>query len=156
MIIWILVSVILALADQLTKYWVISSIPYNNTKEVLPGLFNFVYVKNTGAAFSILSGRTSVLGIVSMVVCVFVIWYLVKKKPKSALLLTSLGMILGGALGNLADRILRGYVVDFIELDFISFPVFNVADIAITVGAALLMIYVIFFDDKKKTKEAED
>ena len=72
--------------------------------------------------------------------------YVIIKKPKHTLQRTALMLIFSGALGNAIDRIFRGYVIDFIETAFISFPVFNIADIAITVGAALLIIYVIFFD----------
>ena len=127
---------------------VINNIALTDTIEVIPDVLNIVYVKNTGAAFSILSGRTYILSIVSFVVCVALVWYLIKKKPSSKLLLVSLGMILGGAAGNLIDRAARQFVVDYIEVCFITFPVFNLADMAITIGAALSMIYVIFFDGK--------
>ena len=148
MIIWLIISLVLIGADQAIKYLVINNIALTDTIEVIPDVLNIVYVKNTGAAFSILSGRTYILSIVSFVVCVALVWYLIKKKPSSKLLLVSLGMILGGAAGNLIDRVARQFVVDYIEVCFITFPVFNLADMAITIGAALLMIYVIFFDGK--------
>ncbi len=148
MIIWLIISLVLIGADQAIKYLVINNIALTDTIEVIPDILNIVYVKNTGAAFSILSGRTYILSIVSFVVCVVLVWYLIKKKPSSKLLLVSLGMILGGAAGNLIDRVARQFVVDYIEVCFITFPVFNLADMAITIGAALLMIYVIFFDGK--------
>ncbi len=148
MIIWLIISLVLIGADQAIKYLVINNIALTDTIEVIPDILNIVYVKNTGAAFSILSGRTYILSIVSFVVCVALVWYLIKKKPSSKLLLVSLGMILGGAAGNLIDRVARQFVVDYIEVCFITFPVFNLADMAITIGAALLMIYVIFFDGK--------
>ena len=148
MIIWLIISLVLIGADQAIKYLVINNIALTDTIEVIPDILNIVYVKNTGAAFSILSGRTYILSIVSFVVCVALVWYLIKQKPSSKLLLVSLGMILGGAAGNLIDRVARQFVVDYIEVCFITFPVFNLADMAITIGAALLMIYVIFFDGK--------
>lgn len=152
MIIWLIISLVLIGADQLIKYLVTANIALTDTIEIIPDILNLVYVKNTGAAFSILSGKTYILSIVSLCVCVFLVWYLIKKKPESKLFLISLAMILGGAVGNLIDRVFRKFVVDYIEVCFVNFPVFNLADIAITVGAALLMIYVIFFDGKSADK----
>ncbi len=148
MVIWIILSLVVAGADQLVKYIVLENISLTDTVEVIPKILQFVYVKNTGAAFSLLSGKTYILSIVSLAVCIFLIWYLIKKRPSSRLLLVSLGLILGGAVGNMIDRMFRNFVVDYIEVLFVQFPVFNLADVAITVGAALLMIYVIFFDNK--------
>lgn len=148
MIIWIALSIIITVADQLIKYAVLNNISSTDIITVIPEALQLVFVKNTGAAFSLLSGKTYVLSVVSIAVCVFLVWYLIKKRPQSKLFLVSTGLILGGALGNLIDRVFRNYVVDYIELCFVRFPVFNLADIAITVGAVLLMIYVIFFDNK--------
>lgn len=148
MVIWIILSLVVAGADQLVKYIVLENISLTDTVEVIPKILQFVYVKNTGAAFSLLSGKTYILSIVSLAVCIFLILYLIKKRPSSRLLLVSLGLILGGAVGNMIDRMFRNFVVDYIEVLFVQFPVFNLADVAITVGAALLMIYVIFFDNK--------
>lgn len=153
MILWIILAVLVIGLDQLTKWLVITHISATETITVLPGLFDFVNVQNTGAAFSILSGNTLILSVISIVFCIAVIVYMVKKKPKNKLLLTALGLIFGGAVGNVIDRIFRGYVVDFIETVFIEFPVFNVADIAITCGAVLLVIYLIFFEGKEETAQ---
>lgn len=149
MILWIITALIFAGADQYIKYLVIENIALTDTITILQGVVNFVYVKNTGAAFSIFTGKTYILGIISLLVCVGILLYFIIKKPENKLLNVSLAMILGGAAGNLIDRMFRGFVVDYIELCFVKFPVFNLADIAITVGAVLLMVYVIFFDGKK-------
>lgn len=149
MILWIITALIFAGADQYIKYLVIENIALTDTITILHGIVNFVYVKNTGAAFSIFTGKTYILGIISLVVCVGILLYFIIKKPENKLLNASLAMILGGAAGNLIDRMFRGFVVDYIELCFVKFPVFNLADIAITLGAVLLMVYVIFFDSKK-------
>lgn len=148
MIIWIALSLGITIADQLIKYLVLNNIASTDTITVIPKVLQLVFVKNTGAAFSLFSGKTYVLSLVSIAVCVFVLWYLIKKKPQNRLLSVSLGMVLGGAAGNLIDRVFRNYVIDYAELCFVRFPVFNLADVAITVGAVLLMIYVIFFDNK--------
>lgn len=148
MIIWITLSILITAADQLLKYLVLNNISSSDTITLIPNIVQLVYVKNTGAAFSLLSGKTYVLSLISLAVCIIIVAYLIKKKPQSILFLISLGMILGGAVGNLIDRAFRNFVVDYIELCFVQFPVFNLADIAITCGAVLLMIYVIFFDGK--------
>ncbi len=150
MAIWIIISLVIAIADQIIKYLVIQNISSTEMIEVIPDVLNFIYVKNTGAAFSILSGKTDILSVISLAVCIFLVFYLIKKKKENKLFIISLGMMLGGALGNLIDRLFRSFVVDYIELSFINFPVFNLADIAITLGAILLMVYMIFFDGKSK------
>mgnify|MGYP004493385635 FL=1 len=156
MLIWIIISLAVVLLDQGTKLLVIHNIAPTDTISVLPRILNLVYVKNTGAAFSILSGKTFFLSLISLAVCVGIVWYLIKNRPENKLMLLSVSLVLGGAVGNLIDRMLRGSVVDFFEVIFVDFPVFNVADIAITVGAVLLMIYVLFFDREKKSSGKED
>ena len=153
MLLWSLLSIVIIILDQVTKAWVVSSIGLTESIKIIPGILDFVYVKNTGAAFSILAQREYgiiILSAVSIIFCAAVIWYILKKKPTSKLLLLSLSLMVGGAAGNVLDRIARGFVVDFIEVQFINFPVFNVADIAITVGAVLIIIYEIFFYRSKK------
>ena len=153
MLLWSLLSIVIIILDQVTKAWVVSSIGLTESIKIIPGILDFVYVKNTGAAFSILAQREYgiiILSAVSIIFCAAVIWYILKKKPTSKLLLLSLSLMVEGAAGNVLDRIARGFVVDFIEVQFINFPVFNVADIAITVGAVLIIIYEIFFDRTKK------
>ena len=156
MLIWVIISLAVVLLDQGTKLLVIHNIAPTDTISVLPRILNLVYVKNTGAACSILSGKTFFLSLISLAVCVGIVWYLIKNRPESKLMLLSVSLVLGGAVGNLIDRMLRGSVVDFFEVIFVDFPVFNVADIAITAGAVLLMIYVLFFDREKKSSGKED
>lgn len=154
MLIWTSVAAFIVVLDQLTKYWVMNGIG-NKVIHAIPGLIDFVYVKNTGAAFSILSDSTTLLGVISVLFCLGVLVYWYFKKPEHILLKTSLTLLFAGALGNAVDRIFRGYVVDFIETVFIEFPVFNVADIAITFGAVIMAIYVIFFDKDEKDGETD-
>ena len=150
MFLWSFFAVIIVLLDQITKFLVIENIGRTEIVNFLPGILEFVYVENTGAAFNILSGRIGFLSIISVVFTVGVIWYMISKKPQNKMLRISLMLLAAGALGNAIDRIFRGYVVDFIKTVFIEFPVFNIADIAITCGAALLIIYLLFFDGKKE------
>ena len=158
MILWSLIVVIIIALDQISKYWVINNIGPTDSITVIPDVIDFVYVKNTGAAFSFLADKTYgiiLLSCISVAFCVGVVWFMIKKKPQNKLLTISLALMLSGALGNVIDRIFRGYVVDFIETTFIKFPVFNVADIAITLGAALVIIFVLFFDKSKNSEEQE-
>lgn len=156
MILWSLIVIVIMALDQLSKYWVINNIGMTDSITVIPNVIDFVYVKNTGAAFSFLSDKTYgivILSIISVLFCIGVIFFMIKKKPQSRLLTISLALMLSGALGNVIDRIARGYVVDFIEATFINFPVFNVADIAITCGALLIIIHVLFFEKPKEEQE---
>lgn len=144
--IWLIISILIIIADQLVKYFVASGMSVGDTAFSVLNLFDITYVQNQGAAFSILSGKLSVLSLISVVFCVGVVVYWIKKKPTHPLLCTALTMMFAGAFGNAIDRIFRGFVVDYIQTTFITFPVFNIADIGITVGAALLVLYVILFD----------
>lgn len=153
MLIWAIIAGAIVIFDQLAKILVINNIGPTDCFHIIPGLFDFVYVKNTGAAFSMLSDSTGILSIVSIVFCVGVLLYWYKKKPASTLLRLSLCLLFAGAFGNAIDRIFRGFVVDFISTAFMNFPVFNIADIAITFGAALLIIYFIFFDKDEENGE---
>ena len=148
--IWLIISILIIIADQLVKYFVASGMSVGDTTFSVLNLFDITYVQNQGAAFSILSGKLSVLSLISVVFCVGVVVYWIKKKPTHPLLCTALTMMFAGAFGNAIDRIFRGFVVDYIQTTFITFPVFNIADIGITVGAALLVLYVILFDKEDK------
>lgn len=150
MFLWSLLAGIIIVLDQLTKYLVTECIGGTRVITIIPKILDLVYVKNTGAAFNILSGRIGFLSIISVLFVVGVIWLMIVKKPKSRMFRISLMLLFAGAAGNAVDRIFRGFVVDFIKLIFIDFPVFNVADIAITVGAALLIIYLLFFENGKE------
>ena len=158
MLLWSLIVICIIALDQLSKYWVINNIGLTDSITVIPKVIDFVYVKNTGAAFSFLADKTYgivLLSLISIAFCIGVVWFMVKRKPQSKLLTISLALMLSGAFGNVIDRIFRGYVVDFIETTFIKFPVFNIADIAITCGAALVIIYVLFFEKSKNTDGQE-
>lgn len=158
MVLWSLIVVLIIAVDQLSKYWVVNNIGIRDSVSVIPKLIDFVYVKNTGAAFSFLSDKNYgiiVLSCISVLFCIGVIVFMIKQKPKNKLLVISLALMLSGAIGNGIDRIIKGYVVDFIEMIFIDFPVINIADIAITFGAAMIIIYVLFFDKSKNNEEQE-
>ncbi len=135
------------LLDRLTKYLVCANI-YNSSAQFIPGFIGFRYCENTGAAFSIFNSPTgtvvlTVISAVMAVVLIYAVFYL-KKKNAPRPIGFFLAMIAGGAIGNLIDRLFLGYVIDFIETEFMNFAIFNVADCFVTVGVALLIIYLVF------------
>ena len=154
----IFILVIVAL-DQISKYATVTSIAMGGRMEAIPGLFHFTYVRNTGAAFSTLQGQRWLFIVIYALFLLFFLWMILKKPlPFTKLEYWAMAAILGGGLGNLIDRIRLGYVVDMICTDFITFPVFNVADCFVTCGAILLFVHLIlwskaFWKEEKKEKK---
>ena len=124
-------------------------------KDAIPGFFKFLYTQNTGAAWSIFSGSTVALIIISVIIIALLGVYVFASKTKNALFYVSLGLIVGGAVGNLIDRIFLGYVRDFIKLEFMNFPIFNTADCFLTVGVVCLVIYYLIEAIKESKKKKE-
>lgn len=143
---YIFLTIFIVVLDQISKILVASNFTSTTCITVIPHLFDFVFVKNTGAAFSMFSGRTAILGILSVAFCIALAWYWIITRPKSVTVNICYSLLLAGAFGNAIDRVIRGSVVDFIQATFIDFPVFNIADIAITMSATILVIYFVFFD----------
>lgn len=148
--VYLIFAVLLFAADRVTKLWIMNNAMLGERIWGIDGLLGFVYVRNEGAAFSILSGKLGILSVVSVAFCIGVIIYWIKKKPTNKLLCTALMLMASGAAGNAFDRIMYGYVVDFIGTEFIDFPVFNIADIGITVGAVLLVLYAFLAENGEK------
>ncbi len=153
MIVQFLTVVLLTALDQITKLWAVKSLRPVGEIPIIEGVFNLRYVENTGAAFSILQGKTFLLTVIPIVACAVMIYILAAGKMRSRLGTWGVTLIFSGALGNLIDRIFRGAVVDMFDFELINFPVFNVADICVTVGAVLFFIYAIFFYDKAEKKD---
>ena len=144
-LIYTIASIILLL-DQLIKVLVVNNMKLHQEIEIIKNFFSIYYVKNTGAAFSILGNQTLLLIVVSCLCLIIIKEYIKKEKNITTLSMLSLGLIVGGTLGNLFDRIIYHAVIDYLAFDIFkySFPVFNLADIAITVGTTLLVIaYII-------------
>lgn len=143
----VLLSAIIVAADQLTKIWVVANIPLHTSLPAIPGLFHLTYVQNTGAAFSALEGMQWLFALVFAVFTIGLIWEFSKKRlPFLPFERWCILAIWAGGLGNMLDRLRLGYVVDMIAVDFIDFPVFNVADCFITCGCIALMVSLIFFN----------
>lgn len=135
--------------DQWTKMLTVENIPLYGYVKAIPGLFGLTYTKNTGGAWSMMEGMIWLFVLIFVVFAVCMIWELLTKKMG----LTKfehwcLVAILGGGLGNMIDRIRLGYVVDMIRLDFMNFPIFNVADCFITCGCILLIVHLLFINKR--------
>ena len=136
-----LFSIFIIFIDQYTKYLIF----YNKHKFVENDfiLFKLDFIKNYGAAFNIFSGNRIFLSCISIIFSILLLYLILKKNTLSLVELTSYSFILGGTFGNGMDRILRGFEIDFINLNIINFPVFNIADISINIGF-IFLFYSIF------------
>lgn len=149
----------IAAADQLIKIAVLNSpLVSGEVSTVIDGFLQWRYVENTGAAFSLFTGKTALLSVFTAVVLLVGFYLIFAKKIKSKVALASVVMLMGGGLGNLIDRVFRHFVVDYIEVLFIDFPVFNFADCFVTVGEFLLVGYLIYdiVRDYKKAGQKAD
>lgn len=140
-----LCGVLLLGADQLTKYYISTNFVLGESREFLSGFIDLTYIHNRGGAWGMLYGRTYILLPITLVIMIICIIFYVKYGKKSRLLLWAITLVMSGGIGNMIDRVFRGgNVVDFLHFEFFpSFPVFNVADCAIVVGAGLLILYFI-------------
>ena len=154
---FVLAGVVAALflaADQFTKYIVMSNMELYQTIDFIDGFMNFTYIHNNGGAWGMLGGYTWLLIVVTAVIMVGLIVALVKIGKNDILFFWSGCLILSGGIGNMIDRIFRdGNVVDFLHVQFIDFPVFNVADCAVVIGSGLLILYFILDTVKEYKKE---
>jgi signal peptidase II len=148
----IIITVFSVILDQLSKYLIVQTMELHTSKPFIPYVLSLYHTRNTGAAFSMLSDQRWVFMVVSAISMVIIVWLLYKEYKRHPLLNVALSMVLGGGIGNMIDRIRLGYVVDFFHVDFVDFAIFNVADSFITVGAILLVVYVIFFDAKVEAR----
>jgi signal peptidase II len=139
------IAIIVLLADQIVKSIISQNMLLNENIPILNNILSVTKIYNTGAAFGIFQNKTLFLAIFSVFVIVLISVYLVRTyKSLNFLNTIGWGLILGGTIGNFVDRLSLGYVLDFIRLDFVNFPIFNIADLCINCGAALLIIYIFF------------
>jgi len=152
-----ILTVILVAVDQLVKYLVLQNIQFGEHVPFIPYLLELTYVENTGAAFSMFSEHTWMLTLVSAVMSVLLAVAIRKNFFRHPLGKFCLTLVLSGAIGNLIDRALRGYVVDMFNVLFMRFAVFNVADIYVVVGGIATALYYLFLEPKlehpEKTRE---
>ena len=136
--------------DRVTKWLVLSELRGKAPADVLPGILRLVYVENRGAAWGLFGGHTIPLGWLTAVIVIGLIVFLIcKGSGLPTFARDALWLLAGGAAGNSADRLFFGYVVDFLEFRFFSFPVFNVADCCISVSAVLLTGFILFHGEAR-------
>ena len=142
--------------DQLTKYLASAYLAPVGTAPFLPGIMELRYVENDGMAFSMLSGKQTLLIVVTSITILVLLWYLFIHKPEMRLERIAVCMIIAGGIGNLIDRVTAGRVIDFFATTFINFAVFNVADCFVCVGGALWVLAVLLAERKKKREQAHE
>ena len=144
---YLLLVAAIVIADQITKLLVVANIPLHTDIPFLPGILSLTYTQNIGAAWSMFPGQqwlfASVFGVLTVLLLVE---FFKKPMPFTSFERWLIAAVYGGGLGNMIDRIRLGYVIDMIQTDFISFPIFNVADCFISCGCILLMVHLIFFN----------
>ena len=147
MIIPLIAAVLLVAVDQITKYIALTQLKPIGSVTFIDGFMDFTFVENRGAAFGIFSGKTWLLLVISIIICAVLVWAMTKmpKTKEYRKLRVTFVLILSGAVGNIIDRALRGYVVDFFEFTFIKWPVFNMADIYVVVGTSVMAVIIMFF-----------
>lgn len=152
MIIPLIAAVLLVAVDQITKYIALTQLKPIVSVTFIDGFMDFTFVENRGAAFGIFSGKTWLLLVISIIICAVLVWAMTKmpKTKEYRKLRVTFVLILSGAVGNIIDRALRGYVVDFFEFTFIKWPVFNMADIYVVVGTIVMAVIIMFFMKDEK------
>lgn len=155
MLYWLLLIVGSVILDQLTKWLAVTCLKGGDSFPLWEGVLHFTYVENTGAAFGSFKDQRWVFMIISSVAIVALLAYYFLGRPHDRLTTTALAFITGGGIGNMIDRILLGYVVDFIDFTLINFAVFNVADSFVCVGVGLMFLALILNERKEaKAKKA--
>lgn len=142
-------------ADQLTKWLAFIFLQGNSSVDIIPWFIRLSYLEggNTGMAFGLLSGHRWVFMTFSTIAIIGIIAFMVIARPKDKLLCTALSLVCAGGIGNMIDRIFLGYVIDFLEFTFIDFPIFNGADSFVSIGAVLLVLYLIISTVKEYKNE---
>ena len=152
---YLLTILLCVAADQAVKYYVVTHLALYESAPLLPGLVELYYIRNTGGGFSILSGHTWLLTLLTAAVMVVVAVLLVRRTFPHPLAMWTLTAILGGGLGNLIDRVRLGYVVDMFNFQFMRYPVFNVADILVVGGVIGFAAYYLLLHDRVSARKEE-
>ncbi len=155
----VVVSVLFLLADRFTKYLVVSNMALGDSIPFIPKFMDFTYIHNTGGAWGILSGHTWLLTVSTALLMTVCVIFFIKNGSKNPLLFWAVCFMLSGGIGNMIDRIFnRGRVIDFLRTLFIDFPIFNIADCAVVIGAGLLILYFVLdiIREEKQKKAAKE
>ena len=142
-----IVAFLITVFDQFVKKWTTNTLQLHESKPGINGLFDFYYIRNEGAGWGILQGQMWFFYVVTLIIISYLFYLIYKHRQSNVWVKITYGLVLGGAIGNFIDRIFFGYVVDMFRLSFINFPIFNVADSALSVGIILLIIQVLLTQD---------
>ena len=153
-----IITLILLILDQLIKYAVTSGLTLHQEVVLIPGFFSLQYAQNTGAAWSLLEGNVFLLIVISVVAVIALNQYLLHETKFSKCSIWAYGLIMGGILGNLVDRLIHEYVIDYLSFQIFEyhFPIFNLADTAIVIGIVLLIIDIVRSEiyDRRKRRQS--
>lgn len=151
--VFVITALIALGTDQLTKFLVRAEMIRQQSIQVIPHLIHLTYVENRGAAFGLFPGRQPVFVITSAMVLFVIAAFWRRARPVQWPVIIALALVSAGAIGNLIDRLFMGYVTDFLEFGFMSFPVFNVADMCIVIGVSVLMGWILFGPEQEQEAE---
>lgn len=155
MFVWALIIIAVIFLDQITKWLTVINLDLGESFPLIPDVFHFTYVQNRGAAFGILKDQRWVFLIISTLAIIVMFVMLWKSRKDSKLLCIAISMIIGGGIGNMIDRCILGYVIDFLDFTLINFAVFNVADSFVCIGVGLFILELIL-ELKKEIKNGKD
>ena len=152
--IYIIIGALVLIGDILTKLWASGTLADIGMIPIIRGVFNLTYVENSGVAFGMMRDKRIIFVTLSVVILVILGIYFYRAKNKNIWLRLGTVLIFSGSIGNMIERVSKGYVVDFLDFCLINFPVFNIADIAVCIGAVALVVHFLFYAEEKKD-EAE-
>lgn len=153
---YVTVFLVLLAADQAVKLWVVRHLALYESAPLLPGFLELRYIRNTGGGWSILSNHTWLLSLLTAGIMLVLLALLLRRTVRHPVGRTACVLLLAGGCGNLLDRLRLGYVVDMFNFQFISYPVFNVADIAVVIGMILGAVYYLFLYEKHDARPGGD
>lgn len=145
----IVLSALIVIIDQLIKYFIYTNLSPDGNVTIIDGLLSFVYSENRGAAFGIFQNATLVFAVITIALIAVFLFLLITKRFSGKLFTSSIILIIGGGIGNLWDRLFRGFVIDYISISFFP-PICNFADYCITIGAALFILSIILLPEAKE------
>lgn len=153
--IYYIIGIVVLIADILTKRAAVNNLMDISSIPIIDGVFHLTYVENSGVAFGMLRDKRIVFVTMSVIILVVLGIYFYKTCSRDAWLKLGTALIFSGSIGNMIERITKGFVVDFLDFRLINFPVFNIADMAVCIGAAALVVHFLFFADDGKNTENE-
>lgn len=147
MIFSIITSLLIIIIDQLLKFWVTSNMSLNTSLPLVPGVMDLFYIHNDGAGWGMFSGQIPIFVILTLLFVGYIIYLSYRNRFEDRYIHLIYGLLIGGGIGNLMDRLRLGYVIDMFRFEFVDFPIFNIADAALTLGVILMILVLIFRKD---------